>query len=166
MKRVAKFLVPIFSIVFLGVCCVSCDTKTEHQHPAPPQQTITYEQANALEEDYITTRYDILKDTLKIEDTRDFWFSIDTLKKYIAYVEHEAKGKGLSNLGVRIYYGSYPKNSNYPNAGYSTVFIAPTARGAASPVKSSFAPMQEEDENIDDIMPLNYAGGGIPPNNY
>lgn len=166
MKTVFKSLLAIFIVALLGICCVSCETKMKHQHADPPQQTITPEQANTLQEYYIATRYNILKDTLKIEDTRDFWFSIDTLKKYIAYVEREAKEKGLSNLGVRVYYGAYPKNSNYPNPGYSTVFIVPTARGAASPIKSGFAPMQETDENIDGLMPLNYGGGGIPPNNY
>ncbi|GHC56011.1 hypothetical protein [Ulvibacter litoralis] len=166
MKTVVKSVSTFLIVASLCICFISCDTKTQLHDATPPQQTITYEQANALEEDYIETRYKLLKDTLKIEDTRDFWFSIDTLKKYIAYVEHEAGEKGLSGLGVRVYYGSYPKKSNYPNAGYSTVFIVPTARDAASPIKSGFAPIKAEDSNIEGLLPLNYGGGGIPPNNY
>ena len=48
-------------------------------------------------------------------DARAIWFDLETLKKFIYHIEHnanknhaESKGK---KLGVRIYYAAYPKNS-------------------------------------------------------
>jgi hypothetical protein len=153
--------VAIAFTLMLVICFSSCD------HPAiPPQQVLTYDEANAIEEHYIETRYTILNDTLGFEDTREFWFSLDSLKKYIAYVEYEAKKKELRNLGVRIYFGAYPPNSNYPDAGFSTVFIVPTAQAATSTLQRGFVPIQPTNENIEGLMPLNYGHGGQPPTGF
>ena len=52
------------------------------------------EEANQLEETYIQTRATILNDTLGYVDTREFWFSIDTLKKI-----HRLCGTGSCRIG-------------------------------------------------------------------
>ncbi|MBZ0328102.1 MAG: hypothetical protein K8F54_10890 [Altibacter sp.] len=153
--------VAIVFTVLLVISISSCD----HQ-AVPPQQVLTYDEANAIEEHYIETRYNILNDTLGFEDTREFWFSLDSLKKYIEYVEYEAKKQSLQNLGVRIYFGAYPPNSNYPDAGYSTVFIVPTAQSSPSPLKQGFVPIQPTNDNIEGLMPLNYGHGGQPPTGF
>ena len=131
----------------------------------PPNQVITYKVADDLEEEFKRTRARIINDSLGYEDTREFWFALDSLKKYIAYIEYEAEKRQLSNLGVRVYFGAYPKNDNeaYP-AGYSTVFFVPTAQNASSQLKQGFAPVQAENENIEGLSALNYGHGGIPPN--
>ena len=54
------------------------------------------------------------------DDARSIWFSLDTLKKFIWYVETQSATKGIPNLeklGVRLYYGRYPKqilNARFP----------------------------------------------------
>ncbi len=148
-------------VVLLILFNVSCDPQV-----TPPQQVISYDEANTLEEDYIVTRYRVINDALGYDDTREFWFSLDSLKKYIEYVEYEAKKQDLNNLGMRVYFAAYPKNSNYRDAGYSTVFLVPTTRKKTSPLRQGFLPVLPENENIDGLKALNYSQGGQPPIGY
>ena len=134
----------------------------------PPQQVISIEEANRFEEEFKNTRSAVLDSVLGFQDTRDFWFSLDTIKKYITYVEQQGKLKGKENLGIRIYYAAYPTNGNYPDPGYATVFLVPTAQEQGLDVQKGFLPISEDDlnQNIDGLSPLNYGGGGIPPNDF
>jgi hypothetical protein len=73
-------------------------------------------------------------------DARSVWFNLDTLKKFIWYVETESANKKIANLdklGIRLYYGRYPEtnaNSSFSDLvkmplGYKdrhTVFMLPT----------------------------------------
>ncbi|MEZ4859495.1 MAG: hypothetical protein R2781_11865 [Flavobacteriaceae bacterium] len=153
------FVVAFFSLLFFASCKEIVITDA-------PTQTITVEEANRLEETYKQTRASILNDTLGYEDTREFWFSLDTLKKYIAYVEQEGTKMGKKNLGLRIYLGAYPKQGNYPDPGYTTVFLVPTASAGTNPLKQGFLPFEDSQENIDSLGPLNYSQGGKPPHDY
>lgn len=135
----------------------------------PPQQAISVEEADRLEEEFKATRSAVLDTALGFEDTRDFWFSLDTLKKYISYVEQQGKLRGKKDLGIRIYFAAYPPNGNYPDPGYSTVFLVPTAQERGlSGVQKGLMPISMDDlnQNIDSISALNYGGGGIPPNDF
>jgi hypothetical protein len=74
------------------------------------------------------------------EDARSVWFNLDSLKKFIWYVETQSVAKQINNidkLGIRIYYGRYPITNtgsrftdlinmpaNYTNR--HTVFMLPT----------------------------------------
>lgn len=162
MKTLLKSLLSFFIVLILVVISASCESKVD-----PPKQTISYEMADSLENNFTATRSRVIRQYLGYEDTRDFWFSLDSLKKYIEYVEYEAKKKNLSNLGVRIYFAAYPpSNGGIDSLGYSTVFFAPTAQKETSPLKQGFVPFSPTNENIEGIDALNYGGGGIPPNNY
>jgi hypothetical protein len=73
-------------------------------------------------------------------DARTVWFNLDTLKKFLWYVETTSKKNGLTDLkglGVRIYYARYPISTDYAtyddltnvNTGFAnmhTVFMVPT----------------------------------------
>jgi hypothetical protein len=162
MKTTLKSLVPFFIVLLAIVVSSSCDPIVD-----PPKQTISYERADSMENNFTTTRSPVIRQYLGYEDTRDFWFSLDTLKKYIEYVEFEAKKKKRSNLGVRVYFAAYPPSKDgVDSLGYATVFFAPTAQQEHSPLKQGLLPFIPENENIDGINALNYGGGGIPPNNY
>jgi len=145
---------------------VACKEKEETSQERKLSQTISVEEANELEEYYKRTRSTILNDTLGFEDTREFWFSLETLKDYIAFVEREAAKTGKTNLGMRIYLGAYPEDSSYPDAKYTTVFLVPTAPASQNPLKKGFFPIQEENENLNNIPPLNFGHGGKPPKDY
>ena len=150
------------SLIFLSIILFSA---CEEVVVKPPVQTITKDDANRLEETHKQTRATILNDTLGYEDTREFWFSLDSVKKYITYVEQEAARMGKTDLGLRIYLGAYPSEGNYPDPGYSTVFIVPTAK-YTNTLKRGFFPMEDTQENIDSINALNYSQGGKPPKDY
>jgi hypothetical protein len=83
---------------------------------------------------------DNYKATCTANDTRNIWFSIGTLKRFLYLIERKTCQNSLcidkSKLGIRIYYGRYPAlfsptNQNY--AGISpaytdkhTLFMVPT----------------------------------------
>ncbi len=129
-----------------------------------PEQSISIEEAGRLQVEFIETRAAILNDSLGFTDTRDFWFSLDTLKQYINYVEQEAAEMGKTNLGIRVYFAAYPENSEYPQPGRATVFLVPTSLEEDSSLKSGFLPIAPVNQNIDSIQALNYGHGGQPPN--
>ena len=83
----------LIAFIFISVTLFS---SCEEVVVTSPVQTISFEEANRLEETYKQTRATILNDTLGYEDTREFWFSLDTLKKYISYV------KNISRIGDDI----------------------------------------------------------------
>ena len=161
MKTTNKSILFILVIALSVLSFASCEVK-----PEPPAQVLSPEEANRLEEEYESTRWEIINAALDIRDTREFWFSLDSLKKYIEYVEYEAEKRGRSNLGIRVYFAAYPDDSNYPQPGFSTVFMVPTARAESSGLQRGFFPMQEGNENLDSIPAFNYGHGGQPPNDY
>lgn len=160
MKSTNRSIFALLTIMLCITVFASCDK------PQPPAQVLSVEEANRLEEEFVTTRYRVINEALDITDTRDFWFSLDSLKKYIEYVEFEAKKRGKKDLGIRVYFAAYPENSDYPDPGFSTVFMVPTARDEGSDLKRGFFPVEHHNHNLDSIPAFNYGGGGIPPNEY
>lgn len=136
---------------------------------APPKEAISYKKAKVLEREFIATRGKIINKYMDFEegqeDTREFWFDLETLKQYIKYVEYESNRLGYDNLGIRIYKGAYPKNSDYEDAGFSTVILVPTGNKSVS--KGSFLPLNMNtilmNNNLHELQSLNYAHGGKPP---
>ncbi|MDD7887308.1 hypothetical protein [Flavivirga sp. 57AJ16] len=151
-----------FFLIVMTLFFQSCEEKP--QKIEKPEQAIDYEYANRLEEEYKNTRGAIINKYLEIEDTREFWFELEKLKEYIAYVEQEAETLGYKNLGIRIYNGAYPKDKKYPDPGYSTVFLVPTGHKTTS--KASFLPISSAfviEDNIQEIPAYNYGHAGRPP---
>ena len=152
-------------LIIMTLLFQSC--KEKPQKIERPEQAIDYKYADRLEEEYKNTRGAIINKYLEIEDTREFWFELEKLKEYIAYVEQEAETLGYKNLGIRIYNGAYPKDKKFPDPGYSTVFLVPTGNKATS--KASFSPISStfvSDDNINEIPAYNYGHAGKPPRNY
>ncbi|MDT0556546.1 hypothetical protein [Patiriisocius hiemis] len=158
MKTIKLTYLLITGIVFISL--TSCEKKE------PPVQVLTANQANEIEEEFKNTRARVLNNALGFEDTRDFWFSLDSLKKYIDYVEHEANKQGKQDLGLRVYFAAYPPNSNYSQPGKATVFMVPTFREAPNALQKGLVPIQPENVNMKDVSIYNYGHGGIPPNDY
>ena len=122
------------------------------------------EEAEKLTNEFIRTRAGIINDSLDIVDTRDFHFSLKTLKQYIEYVEQEGKKLGREDLGIRIHFAAYPERSEYPDPGFSTVVLVPTASVQGQVKPQGILPVQEQHEVIDSLKALNFGNGGRPPN--
>lgn len=172
MKKTNQLIV-VFSVVMfslLASCkCPDCTNETETskvESPSKPKQAISYDYAKKIQQEYIKTRADSLNKLLnaggviKGEDVRDVWFDLKTLEQYIAYVKAESKKKNYEGLGLRVYYGAYPKDSNSPDSGYSTVFFIPTHRSKASKMNFVYS---DPNENSEDIDGMNFGIGGKPP---
>ncbi|TGV01444.1 hypothetical protein [Flavivirga rizhaonensis] len=151
-------------VIIMVLSFQSCEEKPKPQKIKPPKQIIDYDYAQKLEEEYKNTRGAIINKYLQIEDTREFWFDLEELKKYIAFVEQEADSLGYKRLGIRIYNGAYPNEKGFPDPGYSTVFIVPTGHKTKS--KASFSPISSTfviNDNIHEIPAYNYGHAGKPP---
>ncbi|MDO5969117.1 hypothetical protein Q4Q35_04785 [Flavivirga aquimarina] len=151
-------------LIIIALLFQSCLDKPKTKKIDRPKQAIDYEYANALEEEFKKTRGDTINKYLNIRDTREFWFDLDELKKYIAYVEQEADSLGYKNLGIRIYKGAYPRDKSHPDPGYSTVILVPTGDKITS--KGSFLPVNitfSGNNNINKIPAYNFAHAGKPP---
>lgn len=166
-KRTANIVIVILALIiaFLLFDRYSRGEAATTKEVKPPSNTIKIADARKLTEEYTQGRYGIINDSLfkdsKYGDTRDFWFPLANLEEYLEYVKQESAKKGYTDLGIRIYLGAYPKDSDDPRAdkGYATVILVPTheSKGAAN----GFMPMPPE--NSDDMDGLNYGQGGHPP---
>ncbi|GAA3590822.1 hypothetical protein Q4Q39_15605 [Flavivirga amylovorans] len=155
-----------FFLAIMAFSFQSCEEKPKPPKIKAPKQIIDYEYAKELEDEYKNTRSAIINKHLGIEDTREFWFDLEELKKYIAYVEQEADSLGYTRLGIRIYNGAYPKEKRFHDPGYSTVFLVPTGNKTKS--KASFSPISSTfviNDNIHEIPAYNYGHAGKPPKN-
>lgn len=117
-----------------------------------PTNCITVTEAKDLQSNWVQTRATDIQTALGYEDTREFWFSIEELESFIAYVKQKTTEQNLQQPGVRIYFGAYPNEMGQNS--YSTVFLAPTNL------------TNGRNKNNYNIDPLNHGTGGMPPNIY
>ncbi|MCB4808261.1 hypothetical protein LG651_08355 [Tamlana sp. 62-3] len=151
--------------IFFIASCISNTSNIKTDRDKIPSQTISYKEADVLEEEFKKTRAEVLNKHLGFVDAREFLFSLDSLKQYIAFFEREAKKQGYTDLGIRIYFGAYPESKNYPDPGRATVFLMPTgnkvkSQGSAVPFTFS---SRIVDDNIEGIPGFNYGHAGKPP---
>ncbi|KAA1248061.1 hypothetical protein [Aquimarina sp. RZ0] len=126
-----------------------------------PKKCITEEEARELHDNWCIKREGHLKKSLGFEDAREFHWSVAELEEYLAYVKQESKKQGITNPGIRAYFGAYPQNKCTKNRGYSTLFFAPTGSRAGAKGKDG-----ADDENNYGISAFNRGGGGNPPRIY
>lgn len=125
---------------------------------AKPLKCIPIEEARKLQEIWKSSRGKEIERAQKYVDTREFWYSLEELQEYLNYVKEKSAEAGVSNPGIRIYFGAYPGTGSKKS--YSTVFLAPT-----KPL-NSMEILEEPQENNYSIDPLNHGQGGVPPVDY
>ncbi len=115
-----------------------------------PSKCISVESARVLQTNWVTTRQPEIDRTLGYTDAREVFYSVNELEEFLNYVKEESKKQGITNPGIRIYFGAY----NDDKSNKATVFMSPTI---------------SDDKNSDNnynISPLNQTQGGWPPKNY
>lgn len=153
-----------FAVLAAGIG--ACNGKTEI-----PEQSISLKQAEVLQQEFVQTRAKAINEYLGYEDTRDFWFSLETMEEYIAYVKAEGAAKGYKNMGIQVYFAAYPKNmkDEKVDPGFSTVILVPTTQTSfqhqPDMERRGFFPMPPENNTAKGINALNYGEGGHPPIN-
>ncbi|UOY05448.1 hypothetical protein L0P88_16010 [Muricauda sp. SCSIO 64092] len=99
-----------------------------------PKEIISLEEAKVLCENYQNRRIpDIVEFEMGDRDSEEKFmptqfvaFKLETLKRYIKYVERKARKAEVDADSLRIYFGNYGKEGRDPNR--NTVFILPTAK--------------------------------------
>ncbi len=135
-----------------------------------PKGLISPEEARELNQEFIKTRSKELNKIVeriskkpKKKDALSSWFSLEELKKYIAYVEEEGTKKGKKISGLRVYFGAYSKKeTDLKKQNLSTVFFVPTELKVGSLQKDGITG-DEGIADINDIDGLNNGSTGHPP---
>ena len=126
---------------------------------AKPKKCITPQDAEKLFTHWSKTRGETLKESLGEHDTCEFNLNISELREYLDYVEEESRKQGISNPGVRLYFGAYDASKSDK----TTFFLAPTKGKTAS---TSRGGGDDDDENNYNIDAWNTHEGGWPPQSY
>jgi hypothetical protein len=117
MKSLLLFVCTLFAVV---LCWQSCRSTRDAQTIVPacpacidysgkPMQGISIVTAKELADSFYTNHY--ARYGRDANDARCIWFSLDSLKKFIWTIENAVCKSGCTdnlNLGVRIYYSTYP----------------------------------------------------------
>lgn len=155
-----KLMVLLFMLAIIS----SCDS---NPYIGKPQNAISVKKAKELSSNF-DKRYHAMSEVIGKPDNRSSWHSVKELEQYIAYIKTEGAKKGLAVNGIRIYFGAYdsiPVNKS----NLSTLFLVPTVKAKARDQKGvkNFAAVDDENDDTEELMPLNLGSIGQPPsNNY
>lgn len=127
-------LVTIATSIFIGSLLISCaNDKQESNYEGVPSQLISVDQGVDMKREYDTKVAPFIKASKPDEDydpTEFAYIELDSLKKYIAFLEKVERLNNKKISGIRIYYAAYPKtaagNVKIKHPGRETFFFAPT----------------------------------------
>ncbi len=126
-----------------------------------PNKCISVDNAKELQQNWCDHRASHLHKCLGHEDAREFWWSVEELEEYLAYVKEESAKQGIQKPGIRAYFGAYPQAKCKHGKGMSTLFLAPTGSREGSLGKDGAL-----EPNNYEIEPLNEGSYGNPPQIY
>lgn len=115
-----------------------------------PSKCLTVEEAQNLQENWVTTREVYIEDAMQQPDNRVVFYTLAELEEYIAYVKTLSEEQQIENPGIRIYFGAYDNEESDK----ATVFLAPALGNL------------DTSENNYDIDPFNSGAIGWPPKPY
>lgn len=106
-----------------------------------PSNIISLEQADSIYGNYSKHRVSIIENyetkervpEEKFEASRFVDFDYETIKKYIAYIDQEAKSAGVKKVTkLRLYFANYPNENTFPDGKevkhkrQNSIFMVPT----------------------------------------
>lgn len=111
-----KFTILISSITIL-VITISCVPNAEETCDTTGIGLISKETSQLLADNYKASILTSEFNKPDNPDSRSVWFSYDEIKRYLCVLESEYKKKhgdstDLSKLGIRVYFGRYPKQGD------------------------------------------------------
>ena len=128
-----------------------------------PSGLISPERMVELGNNWDKTRASAIEVAIGNRDNRSVHFSLEEILKFLVYAEHEAQDLGYIMNGVRVYFASYGENETNGNAGYATVFLAPTGYRENNSKATFFNLFFQDDQDDTGGSGLNMGGGGDPP---
>ncbi|MCB0464831.1 MAG: hypothetical protein KDC78_04015 [Aequorivita sp.] len=139
-KMTNRFLLLLFANLML----FSCHEPNSHTTPPydgpPKDHIISVERAREMYDAYSQRRVPVIEkyedsivaDSTKFEPTRYAEYDLETVKQYIAYIEHEAKEANVDIKTLRFYLSNYPNSEKFPNGDVvkyprrNSFFVLPT----------------------------------------
>lgn len=140
----AQTLQHLLLLLCINLMLFSCQdpvTHTEPPYEGPPKDhIISVDRAQEMFDAYSQRRVPIIKkyedsiaaDGSKFTPTRYSEFDLETIKQYIAYIEHEAKEANVDIKTLRFYLSNYPDSDKFPNGDMvkypkrNSFFVVPT----------------------------------------
>lgn len=127
-------LITIASSIFIGALLQSCsNVEYKGDTTGVPSQLISVEQGINMKSEYDMKIAPLIKASKTNEDydpTEFAYIELDSLKKYIAFLENVERMNNKKISGLRIYYAAYPTtntgNAKMKHPGRETFFFAPT----------------------------------------
>lgn len=109
-------------LAFLSTLFFSCQ-EIGSDHTDPPKEIISVEQAREMYNAYSERRVPIIQqyedsivsDTSPFTPTRYAEYDLETLKRYVAYIEYEAKRANVDIKTLRFYLANYPNIDKFKN---------------------------------------------------
>ena len=150
--KITNLLNKSLFVLIIFISFTSCKPKTSNSvdetiivDDSRPEQSISYKEMAVMLAQYKATREPILKNGLGFEDTHTNWVQIDSLKKYLAYVEKLSHDSGVEITGINILSAAYPNNSTFGDEkNYQTLILNPTTTKDGNP-RVSFDPLYSKD---------------------
>lgn len=113
---------------------ISCGEKPNVMNENFKEKLIDKKLMTELDNTYASNNYLIINSARGdgSKDSREYWYSIEDLEGYIAFVKKEAALKNHNVLGIKIKMGQYPINGKFDPrlnpkyAGYQAVYLVPT----------------------------------------
>ena len=113
-------------LFFINSIFFSCQNPNTHEEPpytGAPKQIISVQQAQRMYDAYTERRVPIIQryedsiapDSKKFTPTRYAEYDLETIKQYIAFIEHEAKAVNVDIKTLRFYLSNYPNSDTFPN---------------------------------------------------
>ncbi len=116
-----------------------------------PAKCISVSEARNLQDKWVATREPALTSSLGEQDCREVLFSVSDLEEFLTYVKEESKKQGITNPGIRIYFGAYDTHTSNK----ATVFLSPTKNVSDSSTENNYS-----------IDSFNTGTSGNPPTAY
>ncbi|CAM3429882.1 hypothetical protein [Aequorivita lipolytica] len=140
-SQITNHLLLFFCISLVLYSCQESSTNSELPYEGPPKdRIITVERAQEMYDSYSERRVPIIQkyedsvvsDSQKFTPTRYAEYDLETIKQYIAYIEHEANQANVDINTLRFYLSNYPNGEKFPNGDVvkyprrNSFFVVPT----------------------------------------
>ncbi|MCG2461827.1 hypothetical protein K8352_13795 [Flavobacteriaceae bacterium F89] len=151
MEILKKILIVLFCVTLAILVYTACKpvvkdegkTDDNQDYRGAPEQIITLGQAKELFDNYTERRVNLIEEYESREGQESFdasrygEYDYETIKQYLAFIEHEAKAANVKISKLRIYFGNYPEKEKfedgravkYPRK--NTFLILPTLKKGA-----------------------------------
>ena len=137
------------SLLFTLTFCNPKEVKVEYK--GEPSNIISVAQAVKMHDEYQEKIGKLIENSHLENDneiypaTQYTYIDLDTLKRYVAFLDKVQKLNNKKITGLRIYFGAYPsvqemQNLNFKTIypGRETIFMAPTMKGQDSPMAKQY----------------------------